>query len=154
EGNCADPAAIVRYRCGEGSAPTLLVDAADGPTEYLGDGFAAPVSKVPSGATLLGTTERGARVYRSQGALFVDRGDRVRRWMAVAPRSDGDVTVTGLYRPAAFFVGDSVMLGAKSSIESAMRPWRVTVDAVVSRSTPAGLEALRARRRAVRDVVV
>lgn len=153
-GRCADPAALVRYKCGEGGAPVLLVGAADGPREYLGDGFATRVSTVPGDATLLGRTERGARVYRSQAAVFVARGDRVRRWPALAPRSDGGVTVTGLYRPAAFFVGDSVMLGAASAIESAMRPWRATVDAVVGRSTLAGLEVLRARARAIRDVVV
>jgi hypothetical protein len=154
EDRCADPASVVRYRCGEDTAPVLLTDAANGPTEYLGDGFATRVSRVPGHATLLGTTDRGARVYRDRGAVFVVRGEHVRRWPAIAPRSVGGVTVPGLHPPEAFFVGDSVMLGAKAAIESAMRPWGVTVDAVVGRSTLAGLEVVRSRRGAVHDVVV
>jgi hypothetical protein len=153
-GECADTASIVRYRCGEDVAPVVLVDTGNGPAEYLGDGFATRVAKVPSGATLVGSTERGARVYRSGAALFVVRADGVRRWPRIAPRSQGGATVTGLYRPSAFFVGDSVMLGAKVAIESALRPWHVTVDAVVGRSTVAGLEVLPARRNAIRDVAV
>ncbi|MFV1991690.1 MAG: hypothetical protein ACC652_13235, partial [Acidimicrobiales bacterium] len=53
------------------------------------------------------------------------------------------------------FIGDSVMLGAKSQILSDFSPeWTVTFDSKVSRSTKAGLDIVRQHKATMKDVVV
>jgi lysophospholipase L1-like esterase len=87
--------------------------------------------------------------------VFLDTGVAVTRWPVLPTwTTSSGAVVRGFHRPAAFLVGDSVMLGAAAAIPAAMAPWDVVVDAAVSRSTLAGLEVLRARAAEVHDVVV
>jgi lysophospholipase L1-like esterase len=157
-GGCVPAGRLVAYRCDDGSVPVVVTGMAATPTDHLGGRFAATVPSAPADAALLGVRPDGGRVLRSPtdpDAVYLDTGAAVTRWPAVRhwPTASGAV-VDGFYRPAAFFLGDSVMLGAVDAIRAAMAPWDVVVDAAVSRSTIAGAEVVRQRRAEIHDVVV
>ena len=77
--------------------------------------------------------------------LWTKRGHRVDRWLLL-PEDGGT---------RAGFIGDSVMLGASSDIESTLHPpWQVSLDAKVSRPTPDGLAIIQADPSAYADVAV
>lgn len=157
-GRCVDPRRLVAYRCDDGSVPAIVTADGGPPVDHLGGRFAATVPAAPGDAVVLGVRDDGATVARSPadpGAVYLDTGVAVTRWPALGRFTTGSgAVVAGFFRPHAFFLGDSVMLGAVGAIQAAMAPWDVTVDAAVSRSTAAALDVLRARRGEVQDVVV
>jgi lysophospholipase L1-like esterase len=53
-----------------------------------------------------------------------------------------------------YFLGDSVMLGARSAIMARLPGWHVRFDAEVNRSTYRAIDIVRANRAAFRDVAV
>lgn len=157
-GGCVPPGRLVAYRCGRRSAPVVVTDMAGTPTDHLGGRFAVTVPSAPPDSEVVGVREDGPRFLRSPSdpfAVYLDTGVAVTRWPAVRHWTTASgAVVDGFHRPAAFFLGDSVMLGAADAIHAAMHPWDVVVDAAVSRTTVAGLEVLRRRRAEVHDVVV
>lgn len=157
-GACVPPGRLVAYRCGRRSAPVVVTDMAGTPTDHLGGRFAVTVPAAPPDSEVVGVREDGPRLLRSPSdpfAVYLDTGVAVTRWPAVRHWTTANgAVVDGFHRPAAFFLGDSVMLGAAGAIQAAMHPWDVVVDAAVSRTTVAGLDVLRHRRAEVQDVVV
>jgi lysophospholipase L1-like esterase len=158
-GACRPAGELVAYRCADRSVPAIVTGlGGDQPVDHLGGRFASTVPALPADATAVGVREDGARVLASPSdpdALFLDTGVAVTRWPALRRWTTASgAVVVGLHRPAAFFLGDSVMLGAVGAIQAAMAPWDVVVDAAVSRSTAAGVDVIRARRAEIADVVV
>lgn len=158
-GPCRPAGELVAYRCAVRSGPAVVTGlAGDLPVDHLGGRFASTVPSVPTDRQLLGVRDDGARLFRSPSdpdAVFLDTGVAVTRWPALRWWATGSgALVRGFHRPAAFFLGDSVMLGAVGAIHAAMAPWDVVVDAAVSRSTAAGVDVVRARRAEIADVVV
>jgi hypothetical protein len=146
-GACVDPGRLVAYRCAaHGHAPAVPVIAAAGGT-YLGGPYAIRVEALPASARQDGVA--GALgVYTSPkqpGMLWTKRGHRTDRWLELPSKGGAQ----------AGFIGDSVMLGAKAAIESTLEPpWKVSVDARVSRPTPDGLAIVKADPGAYADVAV
>jgi hypothetical protein len=146
-GECVDPGTLVAYRCTEAaSGPAVPVIRADG-RRYLGGPYAVRIGALPASAQRAGV-DGVLAVYtsaRQPGMLWTKRGHRVDRWLLLP---DGGGKRAG-------FIGDSVMLGARSDIESTLRPpWQVSVDAKVSRPTPDGLAIIHADPSAYADVAV
>ena len=146
-GECVDPGSLVAYRCtAAAAAPGVPVIAAGG-RRYLGGPYAVRVGALPASVQRAGV-DGALAVYTSSkqpGMLWTKRGHRVDRWLLMP--EDGGVQ--------AGFIGDSVMLGAKSDIESTLQPpWKVSVDAKVSRPTPDGLAIIKADPSAYADVAV
>jgi hypothetical protein len=148
-GGCVAPDALVGYRCAPRLDPVLLVDAG-GVREagYVGGRFAAPAASAPAGARVLGVGPDGSvvSVGGDPPALYVRTGAAVARWLRLP--------ATPPPAPAAFFLGDSVMLGARSRLLAALPGWSVTFDAKVDRSTWEGLSVARARRPEIGPVAV
>lgn len=146
-GECVDPGDLVAYRCtATGEAPAVPVIAA-GDRTYLGGPYAVRVGALPATAQRAGVSGPLAVYTSSQGPglLWTKRGHRNDRWLLL-PSKGGQ---------RAGFIGDSVMLGAKSDIESTLQPpWQVSVDAKVSRPTPDGLAIIKADPSAYADVAV
>ena len=146
-GECVDPGALVAYRCAlAGAQPAIPVIAASG-RRYLGGPYAVRVGALPASAERAGV-DGVLSVYASPkqpGMLWTKRGHRVDRWLLLP--DDGGTR--------AGFIGDSVMLGARSEIESTLHPpWQVSVDAKVSRPTPDGLTIIQEDPSAYADVAV
>jgi hypothetical protein len=135
-----------------------MTNAAAHPKEFLGGEFSIVVPAVPLAARLIGTAEDGARVYRPRAeddaSLYVAGKGGIERWPMIEAHVEGEASVTGLYRPSAFMVGDSVLLSAATAIEAAMPSWNVTVDAEIGRTSFGGLEVVRGRRSEIEDVAV
>jgi hypothetical protein len=121
------------YRCRPRSDPVALVRG----RAYLGGRFAVPLNgALPSRA--LGTGAGEIRASLSPGAgLVVSRGARSARWLRL-PLLAGSSEA----RPAARIVGDSIMVASRRMVDTALRGWTLTFDALVGRSTAGGLEAV------------
>jgi hypothetical protein len=156
-GGCVAADALVGYRCGPRLDPVLLVGA--GGTRqaaYLGGRFATPLEAMPDGARVVGVGPDGSVVAAGgdplgsgaggSAALYVRTGGAVVRWLRLP--------ATPPPQPAAFFLGDSVMLGARPWLLDALPGWSVTFDAKVDRSTWEGLSVARAHRYDVGPVAV
>jgi lysophospholipase L1-like esterase len=106
---------------------------------------------------LIGVADSGAsvRAEANPGAVYVRRGDTpTNRWPLVPPwPAPGGLVAAGA-RPDVFFLGDSVMLGARDAILSSLRGWDVTLDAKISRTTFEGLSIVQARRSQIRTAAV
>lgn len=156
-----DPAVVTRFRDDRGrclpmgqasihrcSAASTVPTAIVAGRRYLGGPNVVPIAVDPT-AAVVGRSGDGAAlitVAADPGAVRLARRDGVvERW----PEE-------WALRPQVFVVGDSVILGAQNELAAAFAAmgWAFTMDAEVNRSTPAGLEVLRARRGEVADVVV
>lgn len=148
-GGCVAPGALVGYRCGPRLDPVLLAggQGARG-SAYLGGTFATPVPSVPAEARVLGVGPDGSvvSVAGDPAALYVRTGGAVERWLRLP--------TTPPPAPVAFFLGDSVMLGARPWLVGALPGWSVAFDAKVDRSTWEGLAVARAHRYDVGRVAV
>jgi hypothetical protein len=157
-GSCVDPGQLLVYQCTSTSQPVAVTGLATAPVDYLGGRFAVPVPAPPADAAVVGIGGHGGQVLASPGdpaGLYVSDGATVYRWPRLEQfATTSGAVVVGFYRPHVFFLGDSVMLGAKDAITAAMAPWDIVFDAEVSRSTIGALAVIEARRAEIQDIVV
>jgi hypothetical protein len=149
DGRCVAPSTAVVYRCDPAYDPIALVQEGDAePHRFLGGTFAVPVEALPPQAHAIGVA--GA------GRLYVDPADP--RWLWV--QADGTITrwlslpKTRLpSSPSIQLIGDSILDGAATEVTQRLAGWKVTIDAMVGRSSYEGVPIAQALSP-VPDVVV
>jgi hypothetical protein len=173
-GACIPRSSLMSVRCaqpeivrGDGTSQTL---------RYVGGAFAVPLATLPLNAELLGRDAQ-MRVFgepRDPRWLFVQRGATTERWLALpagkvpAPTVTASIGPSWTYAPVSpasyapgaapsvFFIGDSIAHGATYALQAALPGWTTGFDAVVGRSSFAGISIAAAQGEASPgpDVVV
>jgi hypothetical protein len=173
-GACIPRSTLMSVRC-----PQQVLVRGEGtsqPVRYVGGPFAVPLAALPLNAQMLGR-DAEIRVYgdpHDPRWLFVKRGATIERWLALPGRQVPAPTVTASigpswtyapispasYAPGAapsvFFIGDSIAHGATYALQAALPGWITGFDAVVGRSSYAGIAVAAAQGEASPgpDVVV
>ena len=149
-GACQSVRRLAVYTCpATPRVPTVTADSGGAAHRYLGGVLATAVAAPPAGLVELGAAGP-LTVYRrpATGAVYVRDHGTLSRWLT-APASSAPA------RPSVYFLGDSVMLGARPWVARDLGGrWTVDFDAHVDRSTPQGLAIVNAHGGHLGDAAV
>jgi hypothetical protein len=121
----------------------------EGGRRFVGGRYAVVLDGLPPGVRPMGSTGE-LQVLGAPGdpaRLFVRAGGRVERWLLL-PR---DPIASP---PSAWFIGDSIALGAQPWIQEALPRWETTFDAEIGRGSAAGVGIAPIAAASLPDVVV
>jgi hypothetical protein len=151
-GSCIPADELLAYACETSAIPPMIVRGGAselGGRRFVGGRYAVEVPSLPGGVRPIGSAgER--QVLAAPGdasALYVRTGDRLERWLTL-PREPVASP------PSAWFIGDSITLGAQPWIQEALPGWQTTFDAEIGRGSSAGVAIAPVAAQALPDVVV
>jgi hypothetical protein len=152
DGTCIPADELLGYACDTSALPPMIVRGGaseQGGRRFVGGRYAVTVPSLPGGVRPIGSAGE-LQALAAPGdptALYVRTGDRVERWLAL-PREPVASP------PSAWFIGDSIALGAQPWIEEALPAWETTFDAEIGRGSGSGVGIATVAAQALPDVVV
>lgn len=149
-GTCESTRRLAYYTCpATPRVPTVTAEEGGTTHRYLGGPLATTVATRPPGLELLGEAGH-VKVYRrpATGAVYVsDKPGALSGWLTAPSAAPAT--------PSAYFLGDSVMLGAQPWVKRDLGSrWTVDFDAHVDRSTAQGLGIVTAHGGRLGDAAV
>jgi hypothetical protein len=151
-GSCIPTDELLLYACDPSAVPPMIVRGGadrNGGRRFVGGRYAVALDGLPPGVRPVGSAGE-LQVLAAPGdpaRLFARDGGRVERWLAL-PR---DPIASP---PSAWFIGDSIALGAQPWIEEALPGWETTFDAEIGRGSASGVGIAPIAAASLPDVVV
>jgi hypothetical protein len=152
DGTCIPADELFGFACDTSALPPMIVRGGaseQGGRRFVGGRYAVEVPSLPDGVRPIGSAG-DLQVLAAPGdatALYVRTDGRLERWLAL-PREPVAAP------PSAWFIGDSIALGAQPWIEEALPAWETTFDAEIGRGSGAGVAIAPVAAQALPDVVV
>jgi hypothetical protein len=152
DGSCIPADELLGYACDTSAIPPMLVRGGAselGGRRFVGGRYAIELPSLPDGVRPIGSAGE-LQVLAAPGDpthVYVRTPDRLERWLAL-PREPVAAP------PSAWFIGDSIALGAQPWIEEALPGWETTFDAEIGRGSAAGVAIAPVAATALPDVVV
>jgi hypothetical protein len=151
-GGCIPADELLAYACETSTVPPMIVRG--GASEYggrrfVGGRYAVELPALPPGVRPIGSAG-DVQVLAAPGdpaRLFVRTAGRLERWLALRREPVASP-------PSAWFIGDSIALGAQPWIEEALPGWELTFDAEIGRGSASGVAIAPLAAAALPDVVV
>ncbi len=151
-GSCIPADELLAFACDASTIPPIIVRSGaseDGARRFVGGRYAVLVPALPAGVRPIGSAG-DVQALAAPGdptRLFVRTPGRLERWLAL-PREPVASP------PSAWFIGDSIALGAQPWIEEALPGWELTFDAEIGRGSASGVGIAPLAAAALPDVVV
>jgi hypothetical protein len=152
DGTCIPADQLFGFACETSALPPMIVRGGaseQGGRRFAGGRYAVEVPSLPDGVRPIGSAGelQALAAPGDAAALYVRTSDRLERWLAL-PREPIAAP------PSAWFIGDSITLGAQPWIEVALPAWETTFDAEIGRGSGAGAAIAPLAAQALPDVVI
>ena len=172
EGECLPGDLMVLFRCASGAHPILRLASETGPVSFLGGSYGIPVRTLPANVRFEGTGD-GLEVliadpvegFPSPSAspppqatpepitersplVYVRHDGVTEKWLQLERKR-------ALHRPpVVWLIGDSILDGGRTDVETAFSGWNLTFDAEVGRPSSSGIEIAQQAADAGADAVL